>query len=78
MLHSSIYIPILILFSSDNSLANISGTYKPMHATENKRTHRIPVVEPGDWLFLEVTLAMRGATFALVIFYRAFPLFLFH
>ena len=36
MLHSSIYIPILILFLSDNSLANISGTYKPMHAIENK------------------------------------------
>ena len=41
MLHSSTYTPVLILFLSNNSLANISGTYKLMHAIEkkNKITH---------------------------------------
>ena len=80
MFHSSTYTSILILFLSNNSHANISGTYKLMHAIENKNkiTHQIPVVEPNDWLFLEVTLVMRGATFDLVIFlWGLFP-FLFH
>ena len=36
LLHSSIYTPILILFLLNDSLANISGTYKPMHVIENK------------------------------------------
>ena len=36
MLHPSIYIPILILFLSNDSLVNISGRHKPMHAIENK------------------------------------------
>ena len=43
--------------------------------TKNKITHWIPVTEPSDWLFLEVTLVMRGGTFDLVIFlWGLFPI----
>ena len=55
---------------SNDSYANISGTYKPMYAI--KITHQIPGIEPCDWLLLEVTLVMRGVSFDLVIFLWGF------
>ena len=64
----STLLPMLMLFISNDSPANISGTYKLMHAIKNRITCWVHDIEPSDWLLHEVTLVMRGVIFDLVIF----------